>query len=347
MAAVEAAVAHCLRNGDGFLKLGGLWLESRVAHSNLSSLLTGFLVQHEALAPQVAHVKTGRRQDRGMFATEAVAKQLAQLIPPERLWRETHDVLDVASEAASGSEAEEMQPRPDIGAQLSALLGHAVDFRLRTTPAGEVSLIDITMIFTGLDNNCASEAIRNVTLVWPDVQAKTRTYKFPGRGQRSTPVAPLATALEFSFLLPGRAAARTRRQAAVLMVRYIGGDCALVGEVYANRRAQAALAATPEEQRTPQQQAARLCGEAVEAQTQTAVAEAAMFIPCKPLVIQDDESVGLPGGDHLYAAARQGENLIKIGVSKDVLQRVGQLAQQFGGQSGPTRPCWKAWCSNS
>jgi len=145
-------------------------------------------------------------------------------------------------------------------------------------------------------------------------------------------VASLAIAIEFSFLLPGRAAAQTRRQAAVLMVRYIGGDCTMVQEIYANRHAQAALAATPEEQRTPQQQAVRLCGEAVEAETQTATAEAAVFVPCKPLVIQDEESVGLPGSDHLYAAVRQGEDLIKIGVSKDVLQRVGQLAQQFGGQ---------------
>jgi len=129
MAEIDAAVAHCPRNGDGLLKLGGLWLESRVAHSNLSSLLTGFLAQHEALAPQVVHVKTGRRQDRGMFATEAVAKQLAQLIPPERLWRESsagqaeashHVVLDVASETSSDSEAAEAPPRPDIGAQLSA-----------------------------------------------------------------------------------------------------------------------------------------------------------------------------------------------------------------------------------
>jgi len=150
-------------------------------------------------------------------------------------------------------------------------------------------------------------------------------------------VAPLATALEFTFLLPGRAAANMRHQAATLMVRYLGGDTTLVEEVYSNRRAQASLSAIPVEQRTPQEQAARLCGEAVEARAHppipaTPALEAPVFIPCKPLVIQDEDSVGLPGSDHLYAAARHGENLIKVGTSKDVLQRMRELAQSFGGQ---------------
>jgi len=56
------------------------------------------------------------------------------------------------------------------------------------------------------------------------------------------------------------------------------------------------------------------------------------FVPRKPLVIHEEDSVGLPGNDHLYAALRVGENLIKIGISKDVLQRRRELAQSFGGQ---------------
>ena len=55
------------------------------------------------------------------------------------------------------------------------------------------------------------------------------------------------------------------------------------------------------------------------------------FVPRDPLVIKDDASVGLPGNDHLYAALRVGENCIKVGVSKDVLERIKALAQKFEG----------------
>ena len=55
------------------------------------------------------------------------------------------------------------------------------------------------------------------------------------------------------------------------------------------------------------------------------------FVPRDPLVIKDDASVGLPGNDHLYAALRVGENCIKVGVSKDVLESIKALAQKFEG----------------
>ena len=53
-------------------------------------------------------------------------------------------------------------------------------------------------------------------------------------------------------------------------------------------------------------------------------AAARSFVPRDPLVIKDEASVGLPGNDHLYAALRVGENCIKVGVSKDVLERALQ-----------------------
>jgi hypothetical protein len=56
------------------------------------------------------------------------------------------------------------------------------------------------------------------------------------------------------------------------------------------------------------------------------------YVPRKPLVIQDENSVGLPGGDHLYAASRVGENIIKVGISKDVLERLKTLSQKFKGE---------------
>ena len=55
------------------------------------------------------------------------------------------------------------------------------------------------------------------------------------KGRKKTPVADLRSAVELTFLLPGRHAARIRRQAAELLCRYLGGDLALVDEVCRNR----------------------------------------------------------------------------------------------------------------
>ena len=54
------------------------------------------------------------------------------------------------------------------------------------------------------------------------------------KGRKKTPVADLRSAVELTFLLPGRHAARIRRQAAELLCRYLGGDLALVDEVCRN-----------------------------------------------------------------------------------------------------------------
>ena len=235
---------------------------------------------------------------------------------------------DVASELPSDDEV------TDITTQLSQVLGRSVDIRIRKTPAGQVALIDIAMLFTGMNNDNAGYAVRNfLKSSSEEVRLRIANFKFPGRGQRTVDVANLATALEFAFLLPGRAAARVRRQAATLLVRYLGGDTRLIDEVCQNRRVQKALAAVPAEALTPDEQAVRLCGEAVEAHAESAPStEGSVFVPCTPCIIRDAHSVGLPGSDHLYAARRRGEDcdLMKIGISNDVLQRVSSLAQTFG-----------------
>jgi hypothetical protein len=223
----------------------------------------------------------------------------------------------------------------DMNHQLSTVLGYPVTFQLRTTPSGELALIDVAIIFTGLNNNHAGFAVRRLLQEYPEFHSSIVKFKFSGRGRQTIDVAPLATAIEFAFLLPGRAAANIRRQAAMLMVRYLGGDTTLVEEVYSNRRSQESLSAIPKDQRTVQEQAARLCGEAIEARTQPdlpALTSEQAFVPRKPLVIQDEDSVGLPGNDHLYAANRVGENIIKVGISKDVLERLKSLSQKFDGQ---------------
>jgi hypothetical protein len=39
--------------------------------------------------------------------------------------------------------------------------------------------------------------------------------------------------------------------------------------------------------------------------------------------------IGLPGSDHLYAASRMEDNILKIGVSKDVVERMHDLSRCF------------------
>ena len=59
--------------------------------------------------------------------------------------------------------------------------------------------------------------------------------KFPDargrKGQRASPVTDARGIVEIIMLLGGRQAARVRRQAAELLVRYLGGDLSLVDEV--------------------------------------------------------------------------------------------------------------------
>ena len=249
MDAVEAAVARCSRDRNGLLKLSWLWEDPRKAHTHLSRL-----VRKSGLVERVTimHAK-------GIFASEEVARHLAGFISADQLWR-APDVVPVPE-----VEVPATADPADVGRQLSALLGHPVNFQLRTTPDNRPALIDITMIFTGLKNNQAGLAVRHLLAQYPEFQSSILKFKFPGRGRQTIDVAPVVVALDFAFLLPGKAAAQMRRQAATLVVRYLGGDVTLVDEVYTNRRTQESLAAIPAEQRTPLEQVARMCGEAVEA----------------------------------------------------------------------------------
>ena len=207
---------------------------------------------------------------------EVISKRCTQ----ETLRERPHG--DNMSREVSDGEADGSPDTTDLGQQLSTLLGHSVAFQLRATPNKWPALVDITMIFTGLNVNHAGFAVRRLLTQYPELHSSIVQFKFPGRGQRPLSVVPLAVALDFAFLLPGKAAADMRRKAAALMVRYLGGDVTLVDEVYTNRRAQESLAAIPAEQRTPLEQVVRMCGEAVEA----AAAPAAVSLPSGPDVLR-------------------------------------------------------------
>ena len=85
----------------------------------------------------------------------------------------------------------------------------------------------------------------------PEVYPNWINFRFPGRGQRETTIADVRGIVEIVMLLPGRHAARIRRQAAELLCRYLGGDLALVDEVCRNRGFQEQLAVQGVNNSTP------------------------------------------------------------------------------------------------
>ena len=84
----------------------------------------------------------------------------------------------------------------DIPAQLAALLGHKNK---------RISVIDLAAAITKKDANQAAEQVAYVKKRHPEV---TVDFKFRGQGQKKTAVADLRGAVELTFLLPGRHAAR-------------------------------------------------------------------------------------------------------------------------------------------
>ena len=124
----------------------------------------------------------------------------------------------------------------------------------RTATPPRVSVLDVIKVITGLPTNGCSVYWNRLRENHPDVI--TSVHRFPGARQRDTDVADARAICEIVMLLPGKAAASFRQRTAGVLVRYLGGDEALVAEIAANRLAQEGL---------PESHPMRIFGEAVEA----------------------------------------------------------------------------------
>jgi hypothetical protein len=206
--------------------------------------------------------------------------------------------------------------------------------RIRMTPDKQPALVDVISIIARLDKDAAAHYLRRVTEVSPNVSTACTNIHFPGRGQRPTPVAQnLKVLIQVIFLLPGQQAALVRQAAAEVFVRFMGGDLSLIGEVQRIHEVQAFL--REHEPDHPM----RVFGEAVgssAASAEAAVAPAPpappappLRVPPNPIIVRVEDSIGLPGSDHLYAASRLEDNILKIGVSKDVVERMPELSRSF------------------
>ena len=160
----------------------------------------------------------------------------------------------------------------DVPAQLAALLGReAVRIRKTDENPPRISIIDVVEAITGQAKNNAGKTLERIKESYPEVSPNWRNFRFPGRGQRNTPIADVRGVVEIIMLLPGHTAARVRRQAAELLCRWLGGDTAIIDEVCALRGLQEELAVQAPEDPL------RIFGAAVEASSTTSTQLASIF----------------------------------------------------------------------
>lgn len=93
------------------------------------------------------------------------------------------------------------------------------------------SVLDVVQLVTGCGQGHATETLSGIKARFPDVHGRIVNFKFPGRGQRDTPVATVPVLVEIAWLCPGRNAQEFRRTGAKTLCRALGGDLSLVEEI--------------------------------------------------------------------------------------------------------------------
>ena len=119
-----------------------------------------------------------------------------------------------------------MRAIADLMAGFSQLTdGSARDIRKTAEDPPRVSVLDVISAITGLETNNASNVFTRLKEQFPEVARNCSLFKFPGRGQRDAPITCARGVVVIVMLLPGRAAAHVRKQAAATLVRFLGGTC--------------------------------------------------------------------------------------------------------------------------
>ena len=104
-----------------------------------------------------------------------------------------------------------------LSKQLAALLGRESVCQIRKTDTvpPRISVIDVVEAITGQVKSNAGKTLERVKESHPEVYPNWINFRFPGRGQRETPIADVRGIVEIVMLLPGRHATRVRRQGLV------------------------------------------------------------------------------------------------------------------------------------
>ena len=120
----------------------------------------------------------------------------------------------------------------------------------------KVSVLDVISTIKGCRMSTTYMVWKRLQESHPEILTFCEHYNFQidGRGL-ATPVTTASGIVRIIMVLPGKAAAGLRETAADLLVRYLGGDITLIGEIYENRQIQ---------ERLPPEHPARIFGETVE-----------------------------------------------------------------------------------
>ena len=137
-----------------------------------------------------------------------------------------------------------MRPISDLMMSLLGLTDNSVRQGVRKTAEDppRVCVYDVIGVITGQSSNACRVIYSRLVTNHPEVVTICCDFKFTGRGQQPIPVADARGITEIVMLLPGKAAATVRKEAASVLVRFLGGDVSLVDEIARNRLTQEELA---------------------------------------------------------------------------------------------------------
>ena len=168
------------------------------------------------------------------------------------------ELTNTDDDAASSSN--EPPSQPPVDAPL-AIIDQAGFFEFenkkirKTSEAPQrVSVYDLIAAIT--EDKNPRTTFQRLQTDYSEVVALCYNFKFSGSGQRETPVTDAEGAVIIMNLLPGKKAAEFRKACADIIVRYLGGDETLIGEIKRNQVLQ---------ETAPETNPVRLFGEAVNA----------------------------------------------------------------------------------
>ena len=136
-----------------------------------------------------------------------------------------------------------MRPISDLMMSLLELTDNSVRQRVRKTAEDppRVSVYDVIGVITGQSQTARSVIYKRLVDNFPEATTQCCTFRFPGKGQQPPPVTDARGIVTITMLLPGRAAASVRKEAASCLVRYLGGDLTMIDEIASNHLSQQEL----------------------------------------------------------------------------------------------------------
>lgn len=140
-----------------------------------------------------------------------------------------------------------------------------VQLRVTKSTPKKISVIDTICGISGKPPTVARTMWGRIKDLCPEIGDKVDMFKFPGQGQRETPVATINNLVYIIGKIPGGVAQRLAQASAETLTRYLGGDKTLADEVHDIAALQAELAVSDPNH------PARLFGEHAEANIADAV----------------------------------------------------------------------------